>query len=78
MIRIEFLEMMQIADALNALRAAHPVAAISFDRCLFEIMNNHAPKCGHGTCSCQTMTFEKFHAERNLKFGTEKKSYEFT
>ena len=79
MIRIEFLEMVEIADALNDLRHAHPIAAKIFDKCLFDVMNNHTPKCGHGTCSCQTMTFEKFHDERNVQFGTtsEVKCFEF-
>lgn len=79
MIRIEFLEMVQIADDLNFIRENHPTVARLIDKCLFDILNQHTPKCGHGNCSCQTMTFEQFHAERNLKFSAESKakSYEF-
>jgi hypothetical protein len=76
---IEFLEMIQIADDLNLIREQHPGIAKELDKCLFEILNNHTPKCGHGNCSCETMTFEQFHFERNLKFGTasEARCYEF-
>ncbi len=76
---IEFGEMVEFADCINALREAFPELAKEIDKCLFEVMNNHTPKCGHGNCSCQTMTAEQFHFERNLKFGTtsEAKSYEF-
>lgn len=68
MIRIEFLEMVQIADALDTLRQNFPAAARTFDKCLFEILDNHTPKCGHASCGCMQMTFEIFHGERNIKF----------
>ena len=67
---IEFLEMIQITDDLNFTRENHPTIVKEIDKCLFEIMNSHTPKCGHGNCSCMQMTFEQFHFERNLKFGT--------
>lgn len=75
---IEFNVVLEFTDDANALREAFPQLAEEIDKCLFEVLKNHTPKCGHGNCSCQTMTSEQFHLERNLKFGTtsEAKSYE--
>ena len=77
--QIDFLEMREIADDLNFIREQHPGCAKELDKCLFEIMNNYTPKCGHAACDCMQMTFQRFHEERNIKFGTtgEAKSYEF-
>ncbi len=76
---IEFGTMKEICEEINTLRQIFPEIAKELDKCLFEVMSNHTPKCGHGTCSCQVMTAGKFHSERNLKFGTanEAKSHEF-
>lgn len=75
----DFATMKNICDEINALRQNLPEIAKELDDCLFAVMKNHTPKCGHGTCSCQTMTAEEFHRERNIQFGTtsEAKSYEF-
>ena len=69
---IEHETMMEFIGEIGALRIMFPELAKELDKCLFDVMNNHTPKCGHGTCSCQTMTFERFHAERNLKFDATK------
>lgn len=76
---IEFGTMMEFIGEVGAMREMFPELSKELDKCLFDVMNNHTPKCGHGNCSCQTMTFEQFHFERNLKFGTtsEAQSYEF-
>lgn len=76
---IEFLEMVQIADDLNFIREQHPTISKELDPCLFEVMSNHTPKCGHAACDYQAMTFERLHIERNLLLRTtnEAKSYEF-
>ncbi len=76
--KIEFAPLVEFIDEVNALREMFPELAKELDKCLFDVLDNHVPKCGHATCSCQTMTVEQFHAERNLKFGRgEVKSYEF-
>jgi hypothetical protein len=71
--------MFEFCNNMNALRQGFPEFAKELDKCLFEIMKNHTPRCGHASCSCETMTAEQFHIERNLKFGTtdEVNSYEF-
>ena len=75
---LDFGEMFEFCNELNVLRQMFPELAPELDKCLFEVLNNHTPKCGHGSCSCQTMTLENFHAERNLKFGTISEArYEF-
>jgi len=76
---IDFNSMFEFIAEMDTLRLLFPELTKELDRCLFDVMNNHTPKCGHGNCSCQTMTAEQFHAERNLKFGTtsEARSYEF-
>jgi len=70
--KIEFAPLMEFIGEIGALREMFPEIARELDNCLFEVLNNHTPKCGHGTCSCQTMTADQFHAERNLKFGITK------
>ena len=72
---IDFNLMLEFCDEMNALRLMFPEIAKELDKCLFEIMNNHTPKCGHGTCSCMAMTFEQFRLERNLKFGTTSEAF---
>lgn len=62
-------EMDDIAARFDFMRENHPSVARELDRCLFEIMSNHAPKCGHAACDCMSMTFDRFHRERNIKFA---------
>jgi len=77
--KIEFAPLMEFIGEIGALREMFPEIARELDNCLFEVLSNHTPKCGHGNCACQTITSEQFHFERNLKFGTpsEARSYEF-
>jgi hypothetical protein len=68
--RIEFEKIFEFSREIDALRQIFPELAREIDKCLFDVTTNHTPKCGYGTCSCQTMTFAKFHSERNRRFGT--------
>jgi hypothetical protein len=77
--QIDFGAFIEFSQEINRLRQIFPELAPELDKCLFDVMKNHVPKCGHGTCNCQTMTADRFHEERNLLFGTqsEAQSYEF-
>ena len=72
--RIEYETIFEFSQKINTLRQIFPELARELDQCLFEVMNKYTPKCGHGTCPCQTMTAEQFHVERNLLFGTTKQA----
>lgn len=67
--RIEFETIFEFSQKIDALRRCFPEFAAELDRCLFDVTSRHTPKCGMGSCSCQTMTAEQFHAERNARFG---------
>ena len=71
--------MVEFIGEISALRVMFPELSKEIDKCLFDVLNNHTPKCGHGNCACQTTTFEQFHYERNLEFQTlsEAEHYEF-
>jgi len=74
---INFNSMQELCEEMNALRLAFPEVARELDDCLFRILQNHTPKCGHGTCSCQMMNIEHFHIERSFIFDSrEKGEYE--
>lgn len=74
--QIETAPLAEFIGKINTLREMFPAFARELDRCLFEVLERHAPKCGHGDCACQNLTFAHFHAERNLKFARDRRRRE--
>ena len=66
---IEIENFMSLAEGLTLLRAAFPDFAGEIDRCTFEI-GKRLDKCGDAMCDCHILTFEEFHLQRNICFGT--------
>ncbi len=78
MSKIEPGRLIEFSLELTRLRRTFPELAREVDGFQFEILKEKVGSCGHGGCQCQ-MSFEEFHAERNILLGTqsEAKSYEF-
>ena len=67
---IEFEKILDFGLEVSLLRRQFPEFAREIDRLHFDVGKKHIPKCGHGSCDCQVLTFEEFHAQRNIFFGT--------
>ncbi len=68
--KIEFENLMTFGVAITLLREDFPEFAKEIDRCAFDVGQNYQQKCGDANCLCETLTFEEFHIQRNICFGT--------
>lgn len=77
-IEIRFAALMEFRVEMDAIRIMFPEFIREIDKCIYDVGQKFTPKCGEGNCVCQ-WTFEKFHDEQNIQFGTksEAESYEF-
>jgi len=72
----QFEEVLQLSNLAASLRRTFPKFKREIDRLIYDV-GKSLPKCGHGICDCQTLSFEQFHIEMNIRCGTPEKSYEF-
>lgn len=73
---IKFLAMLEFGREMKKIREALPEFALEIDRCLYDVGQNHAPKCGEANCVCH-WSFEQYHAQQNIHFGTQSEAKSF-
>lgn len=71
--KIIFEEMTNFSDVVKTIRVCYPRFAREIDRMVFDVGANYTPKYGQADCDCETLTFEKFHEERNFIFNAAEK-----
>ena len=59
----------EFALEMKMIRGIFPQFAKEIDRAIYEVGQNHTPKCAEANCVCQ-WSFERFHEEQNIYYGT--------